>query len=35
MKKAGFIVGMMLGSVGTAMLLENAKFNKILDKFKK
>jgi hypothetical protein len=34
MKKAGFIFGIIMGTIGTSMLFTNEKFNKVAQKLR-
>jgi hypothetical protein len=34
MKKAGFMIGLLMGTIGTSMLFSNEKFNKVAQKLR-
>lgn len=34
MKKAGFMIGLIMGTIGTSMLFTNEKFNKVAQKLR-
>lgn len=35
MRKAGFMIGMIVGTIGTSMLFTNEKFSKVAQKLKR